>query len=137
MLAAIQHSALTLEEWERRLRQPIRPSDASSRTLDGNAEGPYAGEAIVFTGALSIPRREAAAMAAAVGFDVAKSVSKKVGTVVVGAQDARRLNGAEKSSKHCKAEELIAQGHDLRIITEDDFRQIVDAAENDAIARPG
>ena len=117
-----------LEEWERRVRLPINPSAAPSRSLEGNPDGPFAGETIVFTGALSIPRREAAAMAAAIGFNVAPSVSKKVGIVVVGDQDARRLNGADKSSKHRKAEQLIAEGCDVRIITEDDFRQIVAAA---------
>jgi DNA polymerase-3 subunit epsilon len=55
------------------------------------------------------------------------SVSKKTTLLVVGDQDARRLAGQEKSSKHRKAEELVKRGEPIRIITETDFQQLVAA----------
>ena len=65
---------------------------------------------LVFTGALSIPRHEAADAAAAAGCRVDDSVTKHTTLLVVGDQDLRVLNGHEKSSKHRKAEMLIAKG---------------------------
>jgi DNA polymerase-3 subunit epsilon len=40
---------------------------------------------------------------------------------VVGDQDISRLGGKDKSSKHVKAEELIAKGQKIRILGESDF----------------
>jgi DNA polymerase III subunit epsilon len=36
----------------------------------------------------------------------------------------RRLHGQEKSSKHRKAEDLIAKGQPIRILGENDFQRI-------------
>jgi DNA polymerase-3 subunit epsilon len=90
-------------------------------TKVGNPNGPLAGEVIVFTGALLMPRREAAELAAQNGCAVADAVTKKTSVLVVGDQDIRRLAGHEKSSKHRKAEQLLAEGHPLRILGEADF----------------
>jgi DNA polymerase-3 subunit epsilon len=45
--------------------------------------------------------------------------------LVVGDQDVRKLAGHEKSSKHVKAEQLIAKGQSIRILGESDFLRIV------------
>lgn len=82
-------------------------------------------EVVIFTVALEIPRREAADLAAAVGCDVAPSVTKETTLLIVGDIDVKRLAGHEKSSKHRKAEELIAKGFLIRIIRETDFRELV------------
>jgi DNA polymerase-3 subunit epsilon len=83
------------------------------------------GEIVVFTGALSMPRSEAADRAAAAGCRVDAGVTKETTLLVVGDQDLRRLHGYSKSSKHRKAEQLIAKGQSLRILGESDFRRIV------------
>lgn len=127
LLAAIEKSALDLDSWLTRVRQPIDPSAASSGSAiqrDGNPEGPLYGEVMVFTGALDIPRREAADLAASLGCNVASVVSKKVTMLVVGDQDVTKLAGHEKSSKHRKAEELISKGAQIRIIRESDFKEL-------------
>lgn len=80
---------------------------------------------IVFTGALAIPRREAADLAASVGCEVDSGVTKKTTLLVVGDTDVQRLAGHEKSSKHRKAEELASKGYPIRIIRETDFRELV------------
>ncbi len=97
--------------------------------LEGAEDGPMVGEVIVFTGALSLPRREAAEMAAKVGFDVAASVTKNTTILVVGDLDARRLSGHEKSSKHRKAEDMRRNGHPIQIVTESDFQSFIGIAE--------
>jgi DNA polymerase-3 subunit epsilon len=124
MLAAIRETGAGVQDWLVRARQPIGgPKGAQSR--EGVDDGPNAGECIVFTGALEMPRREASDLAAKSGFDVRGTVSKKTSMLVVGDQDIRRLGGHSKSGKHRKAEELIQQGVPIRIIGESDFRRLV------------
>lgn len=106
-----------------RLKRPIVSATPIRR--DGLPDGPLADEVVVFTGTLEIPRREAADLAASVGCDVSSSVTKKTTILVVGDVDVARLAGHKKSSKHRKAETLIADGQNLRIIRETDFRKLV------------
>lgn len=127
LLAAMAETGLDLDGVLRRVRQPIdlSSSDNGRFARGGNPEGPLYGEVIVFTGALEIPRRDAADLAASVGCDVAPGVTKKTTMLVVGDVDVKRLAGDEKSSKHRKAEELIAKGHPIHVIRESDFRELV------------
>jgi len=83
-----------------------------------------AGEEIVFTGTLSMTRREAAVLAATLGCDVATSVKKTTTVLVVGDQDIRQLAGNEKSAKQLKAEELVGRGQPIRILKESDFLRL-------------
>ena len=132
LLAAIEKTGLDINSWLKRIKQPIDPSNLSSGAAiqrDGNPEGELYGEVLVFTGALEIPRREAADLASGVGCTVAEGVTKKTTLLVVGDQDISKLAGKEKSSKHLKAEQLIQKGHNLRIIKESDFKELVRHAE--------
>jgi DNA polymerase-3 subunit epsilon len=95
---------------------------------DGNPDGELFGEILVFTGMLSISRNEAADAAAAAGCRVDGGVTKHTTMLVVGDQDLRKLAGHEKSSKHLKAEQLIAKGQHIRILGESDFMRIVSLA---------
>jgi DNA polymerase-3 subunit epsilon len=132
--AAVEKAGLTLDGWLTRVGQPISGSSASSGrvALEGNPEGELYGQSIVFTGALSIPRKDASAMAARIGCSVATSVNKKIDYLVVGDQDTSRLAGKDKSSKHIKAEELIASGVPIRILKESDFKALVDSTAKNA-----
>ena len=123
---AVETTGIDLDGWRGRIQQPIDPHACKPTSIAGNPAGPFAGEKIVFTGALELPRREAAALAAEAGFDVLAGVTKKVDVLVVGNQDARKLGGHEVSSKQRKAEELIRAGHQVEIITEADFFSLVD-----------
>ncbi len=127
VLAAMGESGLDLAAMLNRVRQPIDPSGASARR-DGNSDGRLAGEVVVFTGALDIPRREAADLAASVGCAVGTTVTKKTTLLIVGDTDVSRLAGHNKSSKHRKAEDMAMQGHPIRIIRETDFRELVQQA---------
>src|SRR5690606_18200064 len=98
-----------------RLPIDISSSDALGRiSREGNPEGSLHGEVVAFTGALQIPRREAADLAASAGCEVAPGVTKKTTILVVGDVDVTRLAGHEKSTKHRKAEQLVTQGAPIR-----------------------
>lgn len=135
LLAAIEKTGLDVNAWLKRIKQPIDPENVSSGAAikrDGNPEGELYGEIMVFTGALEIPRRDAADLAASIGFTVAAGVTKKTTLLVVGDQDITKLGGKEKSSKHIKAEQLIKKGQSIRILKESDFKELVTHAETNA-----
>lgn len=120
LLAAMKESGLDLSGWIEKVKQPINASSSAPVRRDGNADGPMSGEVIVFTGALSVPRAQAADLAAAKGCQVGSGVTKHTTILVVGDTDVTRLNGHEKSSKHRKAEQLGVQ-----IIRETDFLEML------------
>jgi DNA polymerase-3 subunit epsilon len=126
---AMRETGVGVSEWLDRVRKPISPSRASI-AADGNPEGHLYGEVVVFTGALTIPRRLAAQIAADAGCRVTPSVGESTTLLVIGDQDIRRLAGQEKSSKHRRAEELIARGHAIRILGESDFRRLVESPQS-------
>ncbi len=130
LLRAIADTGLDVEGWLVRTAEPIDPL-AARPTRAGNPDGELFGEVVVFTGALSMPRHEAADLAAAAGCEVAGSVGHKTTLLVVGDQDIRQLAGHDKSMKHRMAEELIAKGQRIRVLAERDFRVLL------ALATPG
>jgi DNA polymerase-3 subunit epsilon len=123
---AIESTGLGLTDWLTRVIQPITTSATRLSAIEPNADGALAGEVVVFTGALSMPRAEAAALAADAGCTVGEGVTKGTTILVVGEQDIRRLAGHDKSSKHRKAELLISDGVPIRILTETDFRRLIE-----------
>ena len=126
LFAAISETGLDIDAWLKRIKYPIAPSiKYGKKAREANPEGDLYGEIVVFTGALEIPRREAVNLAAIMGCCVASGVTKKTSLLVVGDQDIQKLNGKEKSSKHVRAEELIKQGQEIRIIKESDFKELM------------
>jgi DNA polymerase III subunit epsilon len=132
LLAAIEKSDMDVNAWLNRIKQPINPQKSSCGSAinrNGDPEGELYGEVIVFTGALEIPRRQAADLAAGIGCSVTSGVTKKTSVLVVGDQDISRLAGKTKSSKHLKAEKLILKGQKIRIVKESDFKELVKNAQ--------
>ena len=133
LIAAIAKTGLGIEDWPKRVKQPIDPSNVSTGGAirrEGNPEGALYCENVVFTGALEIRRKDAADLAAQVGCNVESGVTKKTTILVVGDQDVAKLAGKEKSSKHRKAERLITKGQQIRILRESDFKELVNQAED-------
>jgi DNA polymerase III subunit epsilon len=124
LLRAIQETGSSAADW---CSLSLRPSAASaaSEARSANPDGPLFGNVVVFTGTLSMPRQEAANIAALAGCEVGTGVTKQTTLLIVGDQDIRMLVGAEKSSKHRKAEELMAKGQDIRILGESDFARLI------------
>ncbi len=129
---ACEYTKRSVEEWLTRVGQPIFTYQGGSSTvkLQGNPEGSLYGENLVFTGALYLPRKDTAKIAAELGCNVGNSVSKKTSILVVGTQDTTKLAGYEKSSKHRKAEELIQEGANIKILSEDDFIEMCNNENN-------
>ncbi len=126
LIKTIREIGLNIEEWIQRVKKPIGANIQSGKIArKGNPDGHLAGEVAVFTGALSISRREAADLAAQAGCEVAPSVTQSTTLLIVGDTDIRRLAGHEKSLKQRKAECLIANGQSIRIIGESDFTRLV------------
>ena len=115
VLYACEKNQISIEDWFVRISQPTKIH------LEGNSDGSLYGETIVFTGTLSLPRKEAANIAASMGCHVNDSVTMSTTILVVGTQDEFKLAGYEKSSKHRKAEELIQKGFLIKILSERDF----------------
>jgi len=135
LLRAVAETGLSSEQWLTRVTQPIhQPSEGHQQgnKRDGNPDGELFGEVLVFTGALTISRGEAADLAAAAGCRVDDGVTKHTTILVVGDQDIRRLAGHERSSKQRRAEQLIAIGQHIRILGESDFSRIVSAGSDPA-----
>jgi DNA polymerase-3 subunit epsilon len=133
ILAAISETGLDIHKWQERVQQPIDPEHSSVGKAihrDGNPEGDFFGDVIVFTGALDIHRHDAADLAASIGCEVGTSVTKRTTILVVGDQDVARLAGHEKSTKHRKAESLVAEGQGIRILRETDFKTLVKSAQH-------
>lgn len=126
LLKAMAETGLDLNEWLVRCNQPVHGVSSSGREVrQGTGDGVLAGEVMVFTGSLALSRKDAADMADAAGASVDAGVTARTTLLVVGDQDAYKLAGSDKSSKHRKAENLITKGQSIRILTEADFISLV------------
>jgi DNA polymerase-3 subunit epsilon len=85
-MLAVGQTGLSIEQWLVRVNQPIHPAED---VPNANPEGPLYGEVLVFTGALSMVRHDAAVIAANAGCQVDDSVTKHTTLLVVGDQDIR------------------------------------------------
>ncbi|HRW55793.1 MAG TPA: transposase, partial [Phycisphaerae bacterium] len=124
LISAGKKCGLELDGWMKRVRQPIDPTESEPIRREGNPEGPLYGEILVFTGALELPRRAAADIAAQLGCRVDSGVTKNTTLLVVGDQDVTKLAGHKKSAKHRKAEQIIEKGGAIRILRETDFKEL-------------
>ena len=89
--------------------------------LPGNEQGPFFGQSVCFTGRLGLDRMQAARLAAQAGFEVRTGVTKALTLLVVGDQDA----DAAITTKQRRAQDLIAKGADMRILTETEFGDLL------------
>lgn len=84
------------------------------------------GKNIVMTGNFgTMTRTEAMERAAAAGATIQPRVTRQTNVLVVGAQDLIATRGYERSSKHRKVDELNAQGHEIIIIDENSFLELI------------
>jgi len=127
ILEAVRHSQVTLGEWLTRIDQPITAPLSSASIAAGidplsiDANGPLHGECVVFTGAMSIPRREAMERVVRAGGEIGDNVTKNTTILVVGDQDPNRVGDTGKSSKQLKAEALILKGQETTLLSERSF----------------
>lgn len=101
LFSAMDVTGLDLTAWWERVRKPIdeKPGQVFMK-CSGNPNGPLYGEVIVFTGALDIPRRQAASLAADFGCEVTDRVNKDTTILVVGdPRDLRDTTRAQNTGK--------------------------------------
>ena len=89
--------------------------------------GPLAGQVVVFTGDLAIPRGRAEMLALRAGATIATGVTKRTTIVVYGEVDPDVSPGG-KSGKLCRAEALLAAGRPIRIVDSAQFMALVDGS---------
>lgn len=128
LLAAMRDTGLDLDGWLDRVHRPVHSPQHTKITAEGNPNGPLFGEVLVFTGALEIQRRDAAAIAANLGCEVAAGVTKKTTMLVVGNRDKYGVPRTEKTGKERRAEELMRAGQPIRVLHESDFKRLADVA---------
>jgi DNA ligase (NAD+) len=86
-------------------------------------DSPVSGRSFVFTGKLaSMDRKAAQEMVKARGGETPSGVSRTLDFLVIGDDGSALLSGGAMSSKHKKAEQLVAEGAGIRIISETEFR---------------
>ncbi len=122
LLKAIEETGFDPAQWIERCQTGIGVAAPVGR--DGVGEGPLSVEIIVLTGALQMPRISAASLAKKAGAAVETNVTKHTTMLVVGDQDINKLAGRDKSSKHRKTEQLIAEGQPIRVVGEADFMSL-------------
>ena len=97
--------------------------EASGDTDRGH---PLFGKKVVFTGTLGVATRVEAAQAAVdCGAKATDSISPKTDYLVVGRTDLRKVGTDGMSNKMRKAVEIAEAGHDLEIIGETEFLQLL------------
>ena len=126
LLRCLDKSKMSISDWPTFLKRRITLTGESYafKGAKGNPDGELYGEIAVFTGKLRIPRKEAAAMAAEIGIEVKKNVSNSITMLIVGIQDAQRVGESGKSGNQKDVEEKIAEGADIKILSEDDFEAL-------------
>lgn len=145
ILAGMEASGLALEQliarqapprpWSRHSKSARRRGERHQRdyVASGAPGRPLSGHVVVFTGAFEGGKRAIGERAAAAGCDVDENFAKSRTTIlVVGRRDPADWGGAEKSSKHRRAEEALAEGHKLEIMSEDQFRNLLQTAVSSA-----
>lgn len=141
MLAACQVRDCGASEWLRgittangRERDPSDPSNAIEPQTDSihslaELQNNWGGVIVVFTGKLSTGKNLAKARAIGSGCTVRDSVTRETTALVVGVQSRNALNGHEKSTKQRRAEALNAKGHNIAILSEPDFWELIRQVE--------
>ncbi|WP_404310263.1 exonuclease domain-containing protein [Neorhodopirellula lusitana] len=88
---------------------------------------PLNGQRVVFTGSLTrLAREEAEQLIVCCGGQCQAAVSRRTNLLVVGATDPRtRASGRSVSTKEEKARQLIAEGAEVKILSEDDWLQMI------------
>lgn len=136
---SVQPGYISFDEFKHEAYCPCRVKNLSShkaakstkKQLDEIAaeyiDDDFNGKGFAFTGTLlSMTREQALTLVAKSGGIPCPSVTRKTNYLVTGIQDISRLGGHSNSSKFRKADELRAEGYDIKIIDENEFLRMLD-----------
>lgn len=104
----------------------LKASDVTSTNSNSNENHPFYDRSFVFTGALEkMVRRDAMQLVVDLGGICLDNITQKTDFLVLGNQDYSKIKDG-KSSKQKKAEKLKLGGHDIEIISENVFYDMLD-----------
>lgn len=109
-----------------RIHYTAKAADITAEEGFAQPDNPLYGKVCVFTGALSITRKDAMQAVANIGGICADSVTKKTNFLILGNNDYCMSIKDGKSSKQKRAEALILKGQDLQILSESVFFDYID-----------
>lgn len=110
----------------RKSHQKISARNILPNTMEYDSEHPLFNKVCVFTGTLNrFDRRDAMQIVVNLGGSCRDNITKDTDFLVMGAQDYSKFSDGKKSTKTKKAEQLILSGHDIGIITEDVFYEMI------------
>lgn len=96
------------------------------QTAEFNPDHPLFNKVCVFTGTLNkFLRKEAMQIVVNLGGSCKDNITKDTNYLVMGVQDYSKFTDGQKSNKTKKAEDLIAAGFELSIITENAFYDMI------------
>ncbi|MEG1945431.1 MAG: exonuclease domain-containing protein [Oscillospiraceae bacterium] len=109
----------------------LKLTDIKPRTEELDGSNPLYGKKIVFTGELSISRKDAAQLAADSGALLRASVTSKTDILIVGNQDQDIVGFDGTSGKQEKAAELNSSGKaNIQVLGEQEFFEMLDGKVN-------
>ena len=118
------YSPSRLHSWKR--DNGFRIGDITPTCNDYDIHHPFYKKQLVFTGSLhSMTRKEAMQEVVNVGGYCGSTVGTNANFLVVGELDYRQLKDRLKSNKLKKADQIIADGGDLELLTEDEFLNLL------------
>lgn len=103
----------------------LNAKDISAATDEFDESHPLYGKVCVFTGTLSVPRKDAMQMVANVGGINANGINKQTNYLIVGDLEYGAAIKDGKSSKLKKAEDYILSGQDITILDENAFASLL------------
>ena len=109
-----------------RIHYTAKAADITAEEGLAQPDNPLYGKVCVFTGALSITRKDAMQAVANIGGICADSVTKKTNFLILGNNDYCMSIKDGKSAKQKRAEALILKGQDLQILSESVFFDYID-----------
>lgn len=95
---------------------------------EGAPDGPMSGHVVVLTGEFDGGKAPLASFAASAGCRVEANFTRSRTTMLIVGHRNPAFGSDTKSSKHLRAEAAIAEGRDIQIVTEVEFRRLVDYA---------
>ena len=109
-----------------RIHRSTKAADITAEEGLEQPDNPLYGKVCVFTGVLSITRKDAMQAVENIGGICADSVTKKTNFLILGNNDYCVSIKDGKSAKQKKAEALILNGQDLQILSESVFFEYID-----------
>lgn len=121
----IQENGIDVAALSRKHRHVLKATDIVTDKVQFDESSPVFGKVFAFTGTLErMTRKEAMQIVVDMGGLCSDSVTQKTNYLVLGNNDYCKIKG-QKSNKQRKAEQMKLSDHDIEILSEDAFYDMV------------